>query len=66
MLYVIRMQSIVSTCKDRMETARQRIQLRQLEQSKLAEAEDDHDIITAHEVSKHLALRYVYELDNCH
>ena len=43
---------------------RRRTQFRQLEQSKMVEAEDE--IITAHEVCKHLALRYVYELDDCH
>ena len=43
---------------------RQRIQFRQLEQSKMAEAEDE--IVKALEVCKHLALRYVYELDNYH
>ena len=34
------------------------------QQSKMAEVEDD--IKTAHEVCKHLALRYVYELNNFH
>ena len=58
------MLSIVYTYKDRMETARQRTQFRQLEQSMMAETEDE--IITAHEVCKHLALRYVYEFNNCH
>ena len=48
-----------------METARDREpKFRQLEQSKMAEVEDE--ILTAHEVCKHLALRYVYELDNYH
>ena len=59
------MRSIVYTWKDRMETARDREpKFRQLEQSKMEGAEDE--ILTAHEVCKHLALRYVYELDNYH
>ena len=29
-------------------------------------AEPGDDIIIAHDVGKHLALRYVYELDTCH
>ena len=36
----------------------------QLVHSKMAEAGDG--ITTAHEVCKYVALKYVYELDNCH
>ena len=59
------MRSIVYMWKVRMETARDREpSLNSLVQNKMAEFEDE--IIKRFEVCKHLALRYIYELDNCH